>query len=73
MCCSRRPREEDIIRGQSKKPTNSCWGKSTNPCWGKPEEDGWIQGNDNIGFKNKNNKTSTINVNSTRRGRIHPQ
>ena len=68
MCCSRRPREEDIIRGQSKKPTNS-----TNPCWGKPEEDGWIQGNDNIGFKNKNNKTSTINVNSNRRGRIHPQ
>ena len=65
MCCFRRPRDKNMIREQSKKPTNSCWGQ--------PEGDGWAEGKDNIGFRNKNNKTSTINVNSNRRGRIHPQ
>ena len=48
MCCSRKPRDENIIRAQSKKPSNYCWGQ--------PEEDGWTEGKDNIGFKNQNNK-----------------
>ena len=49
MCCTRRPRKENIVRDQSKKPSNSCWGR--------PEEvDGWTDGKDNIGFKNQNNK-----------------
>ena len=81
MCCSRKPRGENIIRDQSKKPSNSCWGK--------PEEDGWTEGKDNIGFKNQNNKKSTSNANgsnnrsnskrsnskrsNSRRGKIHPQ
>ena len=71
MCCSRRPRDEHIIRDQSRKPRNSCWGQ--------PEEDGWTEGKDNIGFRNQNNKKSTSNVSRSskrsniRGGKIHPQ
>jgi len=70
MCCTRRPRGENIIRDQSKKPSPSCWGGRVS--------DGWTEGKDNIGFKNKNNKKTTTNVNrsikrSKSRGTIHPQ
>ena len=65
MCCSRRPRDENIIRNQSKKPSNSCWGK--------PEEDGWTEGKDNIGFKHQKNKLSTNNdTRRTHKQRISP-
>ena len=68
MCCSRRPRDKNIIRTQSKLPS----------CCGKPEEDGWTEGKDNIGFKHKKNKKSSSNVNGSskrsniKRGKIHP-
>jgi len=71
MCCSRRPRDKNSIRGKSKKHSNTCWGN--------PEEvDGWTEGKDNIGFKNKNKKKTTTNVNGSskrnnRGGKVYAQ
>ena len=74
MCCSRRPRDENIIRTQSKLPIPSC-------CGHPEEEDGWSQGKDNIGFKHTKKNKSSSNVkqrtkgrrSNSRRGTVHPQ